>query len=65
MKANSHRLHLAKATATHGYETTADYLIYCAKNSVMDALCDQGCRVEPDGVCSHDCPSPLVAARVI
>ena len=29
------------------------------------ALCDEGCEVEPDGVCPHGCPSILRAAGMI
>ena len=28
-------------------------------------LCDEGCEVEPDGVCPHGCPSILRAAGMI
>jgi hypothetical protein len=30
-------------------------------DSVCPALCDEGCEVEPDGVCEHDAPSLLIA----
>jgi hypothetical protein len=29
------------------------------------ALCDEGCDVEPDGVCPHGCPSILRAAGMM
>ncbi len=32
-------------------------------DSVVPAMCTEGCEVEPDGRCSHGCPSPLVALR--
>ena len=34
-------------------------------DSVIEALCDEGCSVEPDGRCSHGCPSPLLAMGLI
>lgn len=30
-------------------------------DSVVPACCDEGCEVEPDGQCEHDCPSVLIA----
>jgi hypothetical protein len=30
-------------------------------DSVVPALCDEGCEVEPDGRCSHGAPSILIA----
>ena len=34
-------------------------------DSVMPALCDEGCEVEPDGYCPHGAPSLLLAAGLI
>lgn len=30
-------------------------------DSIVPACCDEGCEVEPDGCCEHDCPSVLIA----
>lgn len=27
---------------------------------VVTAMCTESCEVEPDGVCPHGCPSPLI-----
>jgi hypothetical protein len=34
-------------------------------DSVVPACCKEGCMVEPDGSCEHDCPSVLLALGVI
>lgn len=34
-------------------------------DSVCPALCDEGCEVEPDGRCEHDCPSILLACGLV
>ena len=34
-------------------------------DSVVPALCIDGCEVEPDGRCPHGCPSVLLAAGLI
>jgi hypothetical protein len=34
-------------------------------DSVVPACCSEGCEVEPDGKCEHDCPSVLLAMGVI
>lgn len=34
-------------------------------DSVCPALCDEGCEVEPDGECEHECPSVLIEAGLI
>lgn len=30
------------------------------EESVVPALCDHGCEIEPDGLCQHDQPSILI-----
>ena len=34
-------------------------------DSVQPACCDEGCNVEPDGRCEHDCPSISLALGII
>jgi hypothetical protein len=43
----------------------ADALKDWCSDSVVPALCHDGCEVEPDGHCQHDCPSILVKLGVI
>jgi hypothetical protein len=33
-------------------------------DSVIPALCDEGCEVEPDGMCEHGAPSILIACHI-
>ena len=42
-------------------EVLAEY----ATESVVPAICTEGCEVEPDGRCEHKCPSILLALGVI
>ena len=42
-----------------------DLLEAYANDSVMPALCSDGCQVEPDGHCPHGHPSLLVALGMI
>ena len=62
---NPMRISLKTAAENEGYKSTDDYLAYCMRDSVMPALCIDGCDVEPDGRCEHNCPSPLLAAGLI
>lgn len=32
---------------------------------VVPALCREGCQVEPDGRCEHNCPSILLGLGVV
>lgn len=34
-------------------------------DSVVPALCDEGCEVEPDGTCEHGCPAITLALGII
>lgn len=38
-----------------------DFLESTTFDGVAPALCRDGCEVEPDGRCSHGCPSILLA----
>ena len=62
---NPNRISLREAAEDNGYDSIMEYLEEECSDSVVDALCIHGCRVEPDGRCEHDCPSPLIAARMI
>ena len=59
-------------TATDALENegfTPDTLEQFTRNAMFDATspacCTEGCVVEPDGTCSHGCPSILIALGVI
>ena len=43
----------------------ADALKDWASDSVVPALCQDGCEVEPDGTCEHGCESILLRMGVI
>jgi hypothetical protein len=46
-------------------EEWMEFLEECVSDSIVPALCDEGCEVEPDGECEHGCPSVLLACGMI
>ena len=61
-----------KKKETNPHEITADEALANAGktlddclDSIVPACCDEGCEVEPDGTCSHGCPSVLLSLGVI
>ena len=54
----------AEHSITSGTEMM-DALEEWSVDSVVPALCKDGCEVEPDGACEHGCPSILVRMGVI
>lgn len=63
---NTHRLKLREWLDDEGYETFSDAIESgVLSDSVVPALCDEGCEVEPDGRCQHGCPSVLLACGII
>ena len=65
MATNKFRVSLAQRANEEGYPSKTTYLNAECNDSVVVALCTEYCEVEPDGECSHGCPSPLVAAGII
>lgn len=68
MRANPHRLTVKQLKADYGVETEEQWVALLRTfilDGVCPALCDEGCVVEPDGRCPHDCPSVLVALGMI
>lgn len=57
---NAHRIPAKQALTDNG--TTLDELVFAGS---IPACCDQGCEVEPDGECEHQCPSVLMAMGLI
>ena len=61
---NPHRITMAQWLENQGYDSIEE-AEEVLMDSVMPALCDEGCDVEPDGRCEHNCPSPLLAMGLI
>ena len=62
------RISLSDFRAEHGINSGTDMVDALAEwssDSVVPALCSEGCEVEPDGQCEHGCPSILVRMGVI
>ena len=57
---NPHRITLREWLDRQGFEHIGE-ASRVLQDSVMPALCDEDCAVEPDGRCPHGCPSPLLA----
>lgn len=52
----------------HGIQNGSDMMSALEEwsvDSIVPALCREGCEVEPDGTCEHGCPSILVKLGVI
>jgi hypothetical protein len=62
---NPYRINLAKLAEMHGHFDVVDFLNEVCSDSVVPALCTEGCEVEPDGYCCHGCPSPLISLGII
>ena len=64
-KTNPYRISLDKLANQYEYDDSFTFLNEECDDSVVPALCSEGCMVEPDGKCSHGCPSPLIALGLI
>lgn len=62
---NEFRVKLIDRAKEEGFDTKLAYLEHIGIDSVHTALCTEYCDIEPDGVCEHGCPAPLVAAGLI
>lgn len=56
---NPRRLKMSELAAREGFTDDMEMLEAYTSDSVMPALCEAGCQVEPDGKCPHGHPSPL------
>ena len=66
-KQNPYLITATEALENEGF--TPDTLEQFTRNAMWEATspacCTEGCIVEPDGACSHGCPSILIALGVI
>lgn len=64
---NPHRISVKQFMADNGIEREdlTEFLTSCMFDGVAPALCIEGCEVEPDGRCSHNCPSIILALGYI
>ena len=61
---NEYRISMRQTAQNYGM-TVDEMLEEFGTESVVPALCSEGCEVEPDGRCEHGCPSLLVAIGCI
>jgi hypothetical protein len=63
--ANPFRIRLSELLRREGrsFEDLIRAVMFGDENA--PALCTEGCEVEPDGTCSHGCPSFMRAAGII
>ncbi len=61
---NPYRISIKDVADNEGV-TVQELIEIFANDSVMPALCSDGCQVEPDGRCEHGCPSICLALGVI
>lgn len=68
MEREDMRISLMDFREEHGITNGTDMveaLNEWSTDSVVPALCSEGCEVEPDGECEHGCPSILIRMGVI
>ena len=66
-KQNPYLITAAETLANEGFTpaTLEQFIRNALWESTSPACCTEGCIVEPDGACSHGCPSILIALEVI
>jgi len=62
---NPYRMKLSSLAKSYGYDDVTEFITEECNDSVVPACCTEGCEVEPDGRCSHGCPSPLIVLGII
>ena len=65
---NEFRISVKTFREQEGLEDREDFqnfLEEIVSDSIAPAMCTEGCEVEPDGRCEHDCPSILLALGLI
>jgi hypothetical protein len=66
---NPYRISAMEALENEGWEPSEDGAFEYAQHAMFEgtspACCTEGCIVEPDGRCSHGCPSLLIALGMI
>lgn len=66
---NPYRISAMEALENEGFEPSEDGAFAYARHAMFEgtspACCTEGCVVEPDGACSHGCPSILIALGLI
>ena len=62
---NPYRITVKQLALDNGFESSDEFLEEMCQDSVVPACCSEGCQVEPDGFCEHNCPSPLIALGII
>jgi hypothetical protein len=66
---NPYRISAMEALENEGWEPSEDGAFAYARHAMFEATspacCTEGCIVEPDGRCSHGCPSLLIALGMI
>ena len=62
---NPYRISFNTYCEDNGIEDRFNLIEDLVCDSICPALCKEGCTVEPDGRCEHDCPSILLACGLI
>jgi len=62
---NPYRITLSQYCEDNGIEDRLNLIEDLVSDCVCPALCKEGCEVEPDGRCDHNCPSILLACGLI
>lgn len=62
---NDYKISAKQVAEDYGYDDVSEFLQEVCQDSIVPACCSDGCEVEPDGTCEHDCPSVLLALNLI
>lgn len=54
-----------EAAQVNAEELIEEYGEEALAGGIVPTRCEEGCQVEPDGVCPHGCPSVLLEAGLI
>lgn len=61
----SKKISLKELATDYGYDNVEEFIEEECSDSVVPAMCDEGCECEPDGECEHGNPSVLVDLGLI
>lgn len=62
---NPYRIKATQALKEEGFDSLDSFARHVMWDGECRACCSEGCVVEPDGTCSHGCPSILLVLGMI
>ena len=59
------RVTVSKLVQDEGFEDVVEACELWVSEGICPAVCEDGCQVEPDGMCPHGHPSALIVLGMI